>query len=646
MFEFGNSMFGTPPGIPESAKVVFVSDMFVEDYVGGAELTTQALIDAAPFEVYKLRSKDVTMQLLQQGAQKFWVFGNFTQMNPNLIPTIVANLRYSVVEYDFKFCRLRSPEKHLHEVGTACDCANQMTGKLISAFYHGSMGLFWMSEKQKDAFMVRFPFLENNENIVLSSIFDKTTLGFLQQLKAKYTTVEKTKWIVLGSDSWIKGADQAEKWCKDNGKDYEVVWGLPYNDVLDKLAQAKGFVYLPKGGDTCPRMVIEAKLLGCELVLNDYVLHRDEEWFTSDDPEMIESYLYAAPGLFWNALQTYMQYKPTISGYMTTLNCELQEYPYRTAIHSMFQFCDEVCVVDGGSTDGTWEWLENLAEVYKQNAPNKSLVIKQVKRDWNHPRFAVFDGLQKAEARALCTKEYCWQMDSDEIVHEDDAPKIIDLARKFPKELHLLALPVIEYWGGPDKVRMDVTPWKWRLSRNAPHITHGIPKELRLTDDEGNLYAREGTDGCDYINSETLERIEFVNFYTGDIDQARRVALLGNEEARQQYENWFNQVVNQLPGVFHYSWYDLSRKIRLYKNYWTKHWCSLFNKNLDDTAENNMMFDVPWSEVTDEMIEERAKLMKEKLGGWVWHRKWDGERETPYIIVGRRQPKFMLEDSK
>ena len=48
--------------IPESARIVVVSDAFVDDYVGGAELTTQALIDSSPLEVFKIHSKDVTMK--------------------------------------------------------------------------------------------------------------------------------------------------------------------------------------------------------------------------------------------------------------------------------------------------------------------------------------------------------------------------------------------------------------------------------------------------------------------------------------------------------------------------------------------------------------------------------------------------------
>ena len=47
------------------AQVVFVSDMFVQDYVGGAELTTEALIKSAPYEIARIRSKQLTPQVIQ-----------------------------------------------------------------------------------------------------------------------------------------------------------------------------------------------------------------------------------------------------------------------------------------------------------------------------------------------------------------------------------------------------------------------------------------------------------------------------------------------------------------------------------------------------------------------------------------------------
>jgi glycosyltransferase involved in cell wall biosynthesis len=656
-----NNVFGpAAPVVPPTAKIVFVSDMFIEDYVGGAELTSQALIDSSPYEVFKLHSRDVTLQLLRSAADRFWIFGNFTEMNPQLIPSIVGNLKYSILEYDYKYCRARSPEKHFDVAKSPCDCHNQMNGKIVSAFFFGAMHIWWMSEKQRERYVTMFPFLVDRDNTVLSSVFDDPTLGLIKALRFKYATSERKGWIVLGSNSWIKGTDAAKQWCDDNKKEYEVVWNLPYEQLLEKLAAAEGFVYLPPGGDTCPRMVIEAKLLGCKLHLNDFVQHKDEEWFATDDIQAIEEYLYTARKTFWIGITAAMNYRASISGYTTTYNCIEQGYPFEQSIKSMLAFCDEVCVVDGGSTDYTWEKLRNLQEDLVAPAErlklfdcdesrrayfnNKSPIkLKQVVRDWNHPRFAVFDGLQKAEARAMCTKDFCWQMDSDEVVHEDDGKRIHDLCRALPKEADILALPVIEYWGGPDKIRLDIQPWKWRLSRNLPNITHGIPKELRLTDDAGNLYAAEGTDGCDMIDKETFERLPHVSFYTPDIENVRRVAMLGNPQAKQEYERWFNQVVHGLPSVFHYSWYNLPRKIRLYRDYWQNHWNALWNKDTSDTAANNMMFDVPWSEVTDEMIEARATEMKHKLGGWIWHHKWDGETHTDHIVIDRSEPSVMQE---
>lgn len=609
--------------------------MFVEDYTGGAELTTEALIQSSPFNVHKIHSKDINEKTLISGIDKFWIFGNFTMMNHNLIPSIVANLKYAIVEYDYKYCKFRSPEKHQYQTSQLCDCSEQMPGKIISAFYHGAMGLWWMSEAQKEHYLDKFPFLLKNDNMVLSSVFDLETLGTLKYLRENQKN-EKKGWIVLGSESWVKGAGNAENWCKQNNKEYEVVWNIPYKELLAKLSCAEGFVYLPAGMDTCPRMVCEAKLLNCKLELNSNVQHKDEVWFDTDDLEKIHEYLLASPGIFWNATKKMMDYKPSISGYTTTFNCISQQYPYKQCLESMLQFCDEVCVVDGGSEDGTWNELQNLA------LKEPRLSLKQIKRDWNHPRSAVFDGMQKAAARELCTKEFCWQMDSDEIVHEDDAIKILDIARSMPKNADLLALPVIEYWGGSDKVRIDVTPWKWRLSRNKSHITHGIPAHLRDYDGDGNLCAKQGTDGCDMIDRNTGTPIEFITFYNHDADKARLAANFGNSHALQQYETWFNTVTSNLPCVFHYSWYDIERKIKLYRNFWTRHWEVLYGKDYTDTPESNMMFDKPWSEVTDDDIKTLAIRLKNETGGWIWHKKWNGNK-LPWMTCQRSEPKTMLD---
>ena len=623
--------------IPDDCDIVFVADMFSEDYKGGAEMTTEALINASPLKIFKLRSKDVSMELLGSGYSKHWVFTNFSQMDLNLIPSIAANMSYSIVEYDYKFCKYRSIEKHMLAEKTECGCHNEPYGKMVSAFFYGAKSLWWMSEQQLDRHAERFPFLLEKDSTVLSSVFDDNFFISIKQLRKAAEGKERKGYIVLGSQSWIKGAAAAETYCKNNNLDYEVIWGIPYSELLSKLSLAEGFVYLPEGGDTCPRMVIEAKLLGCKLILNEHVQHANEEWFSTEHILDIESYLYAARERFWSGIKYAMDYKNTVSGYTTTLNCIRHNYPWKAAINSMLGFSDEVVVVDGGSDDGTWEQLEAWAD------SEPKLKIKKVERDWGDPRFAVFDGAQKAEARNLCTSEFCWQQDADEVVHENDYTKVHDLIRNFPRNAELVSLPVIEYWGSQGKARIDVNPWKWRLSVNKEHITHGIPVELRLEDKTGKLYAKPGTDGCDYIHSKTFFRIPHVSFYTQEIHDARLGALGGNTQALDAYEKWMNNVADSLPTIHHYSWFDLPRKIRTYRDYWSRHWQSLYDIAQEDSAENNMFFQRPWSEVSDDDILELGNKLQDKMGGWVFHAPVDFSKPTPSFKLEAGHPLYITE---
>lgn len=634
-----NSPFETfEKKIPESAQIIFVSDLFVEDYVGGAELTSEALIKSSPFRILKLHSRDLNLDLLEQGHDRHWIFGNFSQMDYNLIPSIIANCSYSILEYDYKYCKWRSPQKHEIAENTPCDDASSHHGKLISAFLYGAKNIWWMSEAQQQHYLSLYPFLEEKSNVVLSSVFDDNFFVLVKSLRERSKRVERKGWIVLGSNSWVKGADDSEKYCKDRSLDYEVVWNLPYEEVLNKLSVAEGFVYLPKGWDTCPRMVIESKLLGCKLVLNENVQHANESWFKTDNLQEIEEYLYGSTNMFWQAIKNTIDWTPKISGYTTAYNFIDSTYPWRECIQSMLGFCSEVVVVDGGSKDGTFE------ELLKWSEEDVRLKVFQVARDWSDKRFGVFDGMQKAEARSRCTGDFLWQQDADEVVHESDYEKIVSICKNFPALSQIIALPVIEYWGGPEKVRADINPWKWRLSKNHPNITHGIPGALRKFDDEGRLYAAQGTDGCDYIYADTLEVVPHANFYTQEVHNARIAGLMGNDQALSAYQDWFQSTVDYLPSVHHYSWFDLKRKIISYKSFWTRFWQSLYNIDQKDTAENNMFFQRPWNEVTDKDIEQMAKRLKVEMGGWIFHSPVDFSKKTPALKIKTSQPAVMIKD--
>ncbi len=277
--------------------VIFVSDLFVKDYVGGGELSTQALIESCLLPVAQINSRFCTPEIMQKHKDAFWVFANFSELSLQCILYAIKNLSYSVIEYDYKFCKYRSPEKHAEEEGN-CDCNDSQLAKAVTMFLTHSKTTFWMSYNQKQKYIDNFSFIENHQTQVLSSVFSEQSLNYITSLDFSN---KNNKYLILNSNSWIKGAIDCREYAEANNLEYEMVWNLEYKELLQKLADSKGIIFLPKGGDTCPRFTIEAKLLGCELIINDNVQHKDEKWFATR--ESCLKYMRSRTEFFWENIE-------------------------------------------------------------------------------------------------------------------------------------------------------------------------------------------------------------------------------------------------------------------------------------------------------------------------------------------------------
>ena len=82
---------------------------------------------------------------------------------------------------------------------------------------------------------------------------------------------------------------------------------------MRKLSEYEGLCFTPLGGDTCPRIVIEAALLGLQLYINDNVQHLGEAWW-GGSPDEIESYLLDGHNRFWNELTHFLERDIVLSG--------------------------------------------------------------------------------------------------------------------------------------------------------------------------------------------------------------------------------------------------------------------------------------------------------------------------------------------
>jgi len=296
-------MFSSSPfQVPEQKKfkVIFVQDFLLSDLVGGAELSMDALHRSAPVDFAIVRSNQLTPEHIEAHREAHWVFGNFAHLDPRFIHGFsVSNISYSVFEHDYKFCRWRSVERHRIEGGEECHCEQHPWGKLIEQFYLRAKQVWFCSQRHMQRYFDRFPSLKSANCSVLSAVFGDEFFHKIVPLISSLSSRRKSGWLTLDSDSWIKGTDDAKRWLEENGKSYSLIKGMTPDQVLESMANAEGFICLPRGADVSNRMVTEAKLLGCQVVTNENVQHVGEEWLEHPDVNFTLQWLYNRRNVFW-----------------------------------------------------------------------------------------------------------------------------------------------------------------------------------------------------------------------------------------------------------------------------------------------------------------------------------------------------------
>lgn len=274
-------------------KIFFLADHFYPEYVGGAEMALEACIEQCPCEAVKVATQTLTEDFIRKEmAGNFVVVSNFAEIdNFALLKVIQECCKYIVIEYDFKMCPSRNPTVHEYR-------SSKKVEKVIphiKDFFEGALHVFFMSQKQMD--WIKEHSLVKGE--VLSSTFSKAEISKIREFMNK-PACARSGFVVTYSEHIVKGTREAVRYSHSKALDYKLLYDKTHEEMLEEFRKAEGYVFLPLGEDTCPRTVIEAKLMGCKIIVNSNVLHHDEAWFDKDNNEEILSYLDGRVPFFWS----------------------------------------------------------------------------------------------------------------------------------------------------------------------------------------------------------------------------------------------------------------------------------------------------------------------------------------------------------
>jgi len=290
-------------------KILFLADKFddeprdeVSNFPGGAELTDAAIIESCPYEVKKRKISELKSSELNDFD--LIIIGNLKTATNDQLVHLASNTKYILFEHDMRICRydgdfLRAKKEPVHYFLKRCICPHFYLKKL----YANSLGVIFLTERQYNIYKNNPFFKIQNMEILGSSVFDRRFFERIDNFRKK--SVVKSGSAVFYSPHPVKGYKQSRDYCKDRGINPVEIFNKTPDEVFNIFERSEQFVYLPAGMEWAGRMPVEARFLGCEVIINKNVGVAGEAWWNLSE-DLAYDFLKDTPARFWRIAEKFL----------------------------------------------------------------------------------------------------------------------------------------------------------------------------------------------------------------------------------------------------------------------------------------------------------------------------------------------------
>ena len=293
-------------------KIIVLDDTCKSQF-GGTALTLKALAESVSDVQFSfLETKELNEETFYKiSKDDVWLIGNTFSLNNQslkILHNILSYRKFIKIEFDYGFCNYRCEQGFKHFAGLdKWEPFGEKGSYILKGIYdlkrRFAYKTFYMSKAQMDIHntMLDFSPIDASRQVVLGSCFSvKDLMLMMQKYMESKTKTNDIYAIVDGNGGWhskAKGIKESILYAKQNNIKFQLIREQNYNTFLQILSQFKGLIFLPQIHDTCPRVTIEAKLMGLDLITNDNAQHVKEEWFALEG-ENLANYLLDRPTFF------------------------------------------------------------------------------------------------------------------------------------------------------------------------------------------------------------------------------------------------------------------------------------------------------------------------------------------------------------
>ena len=343
-----------------NSKIVYISDFFADQTLGGAELNDQELLNIlkTKYKIIKLNSHLVDLDFLDQHKDCFFIISNFINLSYGCKEKLF-DLNYIIYEHDHKYAKSRNP-------GLFKDFVINPSKIINFYFYKNANKILCQSKFHKD---IVFKNLQLDNIISLGgNLWSTEDLNLIRNLNKN----EKKDVIsILDSNIAHKNTQGAISFCNKKELSYELIKSSNYQSFLKMMSKNKKFIFLPKTPETLSRIVVEARMLGCGVISNQLVGATQEDWFNLKGDDLVDYFLNKRQEIF-NIIESLVnspktkQNRPIISIVTTFYKADdyLEQYLENMTNQTIFDMC-ELVLVDTASPGKEKQTCEFYAKKYK-----------------------------------------------------------------------------------------------------------------------------------------------------------------------------------------------------------------------------------------------------------------------------------------
>lgn len=291
-------------------KYIVLDDCLVKN--GGTYLTLDSILESRNEDCFTISFSTLTKNFIDSNKDKLWILGNLMKVvlenKTEELFKILEECKFIKLEFDYNFCPYRSEFGHEVFKKQKCECPHGSSGDPVLSKMYDLITLnckhsFFMSERQRAVYSAHLPMLDFSKSSVLSSCFSKSSLDLFEKHK---DNAKNDKYAILegygGFHSFAKGVKEAKDFCEANNFKFDVLPNQDYEKHIETLSYYKGLIFTPVIHDTCPRCIIEARLLNLEVICNNNCQHIYEFWWK--DKSKTLDYLKERPNYFWSIIDT------------------------------------------------------------------------------------------------------------------------------------------------------------------------------------------------------------------------------------------------------------------------------------------------------------------------------------------------------